>query len=339
MMFLAAVLEKSPVHFMVPLEPENRAEFTKYHLEMNRLATEYSFEHCGEYKHAKGGRYKLYFTLWISPDKQTMGIIVGGRLARVQMRHTRLISFLDTGNIILTTDEVGYFDISGTSESEVVYKADFGELLAHHEQCLQSRLGQVISLNPDQLLQQYQDYELYKVERILALGYGAYTDVDQREWRHTVYGGFRPALQLFTSDKRARSLNAKRVKIRRPGEKGYIESHLRELSPAERELEPSLQPVLHSRKGIASFILGVVAAILFTVGFGAVLIGVLDASQSGELIFCSSIGAVIGLVLSISGWMERDRKKKYAIWGLVINGLVVLFQAGLILFVHLFRSA
>ena len=107
--------------------------------------------------------------------------------------------------------------------------------------------------------------------------------------------------------------------------------------------EAGSQPVVtQSGLGIASFIIAV------AVGFGMVLLvvyaGVVEASSPGgmdeESMTAIAIGlgalggmaaALLGVVLGIAGLVQRDRKRLFAVLGLVLNGLTILGVAGLIL--------
>ena len=117
------------------------------------------------------------------------------------------------------------------------------------------------------------------------------------------------------------------------------------------ELEAAGQPVVtQSGLGIASFIIAV------AVGFGMALLvvyaGVVEASTPGGmneqstmamLIGFGALGgmaaAVLGIVLGIGGLVQRDRKRLFAVLGLVLNGLTIVGVAGLILVGLLVQSA
>jgi hypothetical protein len=91
----------------------------------------------------------------------------------------------------------------------------------------------------------------------------------------------------------------------------------------------------HSGPGIASFVIALLVgvAVLILV----VAAGVIEASTPGGMdeespvviaiglgIFAAVFGALIGGVLGIVGVAQGDRRKTFAVLGLVLNGLVVV---------------
>jgi hypothetical protein len=91
----------------------------------------------------------------------------------------------------------------------------------------------------------------------------------------------------------------------------------------------------HSGPGVASFIIALAAGI--AVGLSILVAGIVEASRPGALGPGSSgevmIGAVVclgllialvGLGLGIAGVCQSNRKKVFAVIGLIFNGLILL---------------
>ncbi len=98
----------------------------------------------------------------------------------------------------------------------------------------------------------------------------------------------------------------------------------------------------HSGVGIASFVTGIIALLLFIGAIGVVLVAVVSTRHArqppqallvpvGLMVIGSGLMALVGTGLGIGGCCQRERKKVFAILGLVINGFLLLAGIGLML--------
>ena len=111
-------------------------------------------------------------------------------------------------------------------------------------------------------------------------------------------------------------------------------------SPPEREDRPK-----HSGPGIASFILGLISILAVIIAIFIIAAGLVDYIDENGVFFmpdpeelagdASFLGgsllyllgvliAVVGVVLGIVGCVIRNRRRVFAILGLVLNGLVAV---------------
>lgn len=99
----------------------------------------------------------------------------------------------------------------------------------------------------------------------------------------------------------------------------------------DNTLPPPPETINHSRLGIASFIISIVAALIIcgdiVLVFG--ISGGLSVSQSyagvdSALTCASALVALVGLGLGIAAVAQRNAKKVFGILGLVFNALIVL---------------
>jgi hypothetical protein len=108
----------------------------------------------------------------------------------------------------------------------------------------------------------------------------------------------------------------------------------------EREYDFQKRDVPHSGLGIASVALAVVAGVGLLIIFG--IAGVMAADAGGDLdeespevmvLGVLALGAcaltLLGLGLGIGALLQKDRRKGFAIAGVVANGLVLLGTSGL----------
>jgi hypothetical protein len=124
------------------------------------------------------------------------------------------------------------------------------------------------------------------------------------------------------------------------------------MTPAQPEVTA---PLKHSGPGIASFILGLLGILLAIVGLVVAVVGIADYLKgndyilpepaelaanglflAGSLMFVLSfLVSVVGLVLGIVGCVIRNRRRVFAILGVVFNailsvGTIILYVFGLI---------
>jgi hypothetical protein len=97
-------------------------------------------------------------------------------------------------------------------------------------------------------------------------------------------------------------------------------------------------PQQHSGAGVASFVIGVAMAMveLTMVIMAAVLVqrGISSQTPQMEIAGCGMIlglaACAICVVLGIVGLTQSNRKKLFAVLGLCINGMILLFVLGLV---------
>ncbi len=112
--------------------------------------------------------------------------------------------------------------------------------------------------------------------------------------------------------------------------------------PAEGYSPEGYPPLPHSGLGIASFIIALVAGALLAML--VIAAGVMAATAGGGFdetapatvalgctILLAGLGHLVGTGLGIAGVVQRDRRKVFAVLGLVLNGLAILSIAGMLL--------
>jgi hypothetical protein len=109
------------------------------------------------------------------------------------------------------------------------------------------------------------------------------------------------------------------------------------LSPNQRSTHPQCQQVErlpHSGLGIASFVVGLVSAVLFSVYIAAYAMSYRGQFDPGDgivvilllvLFFVeSAVGSVIALALSITALFQKQRNRLFAILGMVFSAAAAL---------------
>ena len=108
--------------------------------------------------------------------------------------------------------------------------------------------------------------------------------------------------------------------------------------------ETDSAPLKHSGPGIASFVIGLLSILLAVVAYAVIFVGLAEYADEGVLampgpeelagnmslvggtllFFFSLLLAVVGAVLGIVGCVIRNRRRVFAVLGLVFNALLIV---------------
>lgn len=185
---LSALLEKRLIASFVRVNEAELPESSSYEEKMSQAARELGFKPFGPYAHAKGGTYKMYCRIWVSPDRQVLAVVGWGTIARLPSNRTRLLSLLEDGRYLVTSDQFDECDLSGLSVQGILLKADFPALVEKQRQRIaESGLRAVPFTSADPL----RDYEVHTARRAEALeerGLAYFLDPARTVWRYNVRG-------------------------------------------------------------------------------------------------------------------------------------------------------
>ena len=207
-----ALLERQPVNWLAPVPPGERVELHPYLQAMNKMAAEAGFVDQGTFRHAKGGTYRVYTSIWFSPERDVLAVIGGGKMAKLPFRKALLYSRAAGEGLIASTDVADLPDVSGLATPSVLLHADFHELLAHHMARVAEAGLALLPFDEPTGLAVFDDIQTRTVHRLEQLGYGRFLDPARSTWRYTLKG----VLALVRKKKVPRG-QAHRVKIPRPG--------------------------------------------------------------------------------------------------------------------------
>jgi hypothetical protein len=218
LIFLVACWEKHPIRQYVPGPPEDACPPSGYFRAMNEAAIRHGLWHGGDYlQKRESSLYKCCISLWLTPDRNTLVMVWGGKMARVDYKRTLFISFTTDGREIVTMDDFGIEDLSGIRAIEVVYRADFEELVARHAQRLAQSGDEFRPFSESRLMDQYEDLGRVRAEQMMRLGYVKFLDIQESSWRYTPKGAFVNAYRSFIKGTEKARLQKDRARKKRPG--------------------------------------------------------------------------------------------------------------------------
>ncbi len=216
--FLMACWEKHPIRQYQPGAPEDACPPSGYFRAMNEAAARRNLLHCGNYLQTRNSSlYKCCISLWLTADQCTLITVWGGKLAKIDYKRTLFISVTNDGREIVTLDDFGIVDLSGIRDMDVVYRADFEELVARHSQRLTGVAAPLKSFSPTRALDQYEDSGRVRAEKMVSLGLAKFLDLQESNWRYTVKGAFKNAYVGYVMGMQKAKLQKARAGRKRPG--------------------------------------------------------------------------------------------------------------------------
>lgn len=335
---LAARFEKQPLQTFVPMDTGELLELNPYASAMNEAAAAMGFQPHGTHKHIKGGTYRVFASVWLSPSNDIIALVCAGRLAHLKCNTTKLFSQVGEDKYFVTADEFGTAALSENVKKESLLNADFYELLDHHKDRLAASGTEPIPYSGDRVWDEFTEMDTRDTLRLIEKGYAEFADPAQTAWRYTLKGACILAWLGHFKQLRAAKAQRKRMKIKRPGHRAYVKSTARaqpllavDVGTAQHPCPWELEPLKHSGIGIASFIL---ALAMGTLEFASVLAIAMGLPEEYEVLtvvvlLLGLVGNVVGCVLGIVGSCQRNRKRVFAVLGSALNGLLILFWSGI----------
>ncbi len=216
---LAACLwEKQRVRDFTPATPDLLPPPSPYFQAMNEAARELGFLPGGLFRQDRNGfLYGCCLTLWLSPDRNSLLCIAGGKVARVNYKRTTLVSRLAGEKSLVTMDEFGTEDLSGTRDVQVLMNADLRELNQLHVQRLASAGVEAQPFTTNDLLADFEAWNRLRADRLVAGGLAKYLSPDCNTWRYTPKGAWSCAITAQFKAMQKAKAQKERMKIKRPG--------------------------------------------------------------------------------------------------------------------------
>lgn len=209
--------ERRYIHDFEPVTESKLPKLSWYTCEMNEQARRLGFQHYGWYGQKRKGLYKGIATVWMSPDKLTLLVVGGGRVAGIDFKTTWLYSKVIGGIMMITSDEPGEADVSGVFDKQFLFNADLEELCKLHESRQAMWQGKLERFDGLAVLAEYETLERRRVHMLVDRGFAKWLDKDQEKWHYTLKGSILSYID-FRRELRRGKQQSKRLSKRRPGE-------------------------------------------------------------------------------------------------------------------------
>lgn len=213
----AALFERHPIQSLTAIAPDAVPVLSPYATEMNAQVRDAGFACLGTFGAAKGGMYKTVTTAWLSPDRTTRVLVVGGTIAALRTRRTTLTTRTADRRELLTTDEFGTRDLTASTDRQIVLNAHFPELWQIH----QSRVYRMESIVPlyesEDVAAQLANDASRHAQRLVERGYARFDDSSNAAWRYTWKGALKIWFDMIVHGLAEAGSYQGRSKLRRPG--------------------------------------------------------------------------------------------------------------------------
>ncbi len=158
------------------------------------------------FKHAKGGIYKTYGALLVSPSREILALFRWGTTAGIRNRGTVLYTELENGRYLVTSDRPIGSRTPGLYDEILYMDADFDQLFDRHK----ARIGAAgqgskpfAAENP---LAAFEGIHKARARFMVASGDAYWVDAEQTEFRSTVKGALKAYAQTLSTKHVDRSL-------------------------------------------------------------------------------------------------------------------------------------
>jgi hypothetical protein len=216
--FCVSLIEKQRVKFLAKSDLSQAPSSSAYFAAVNRMVAEMDFQGCGFYAHPERSRiYADYAALWVAPDADALLLVRGGKIAKINVRRTLLISEFDDGTFLQSHDEFDCPDFGNTVLENILLKANPRELYDSHKQLLLDSGKTSRRINADEALE-FLEHSLQSRFRGMArTGFMKSIDSGETLFRYTVRGAWKVAWNIFQNESAEK--NRDRLSLKRPGEK------------------------------------------------------------------------------------------------------------------------
>lgn len=221
MLFVStAFLEKQHIQDFVPATSARVVTDSPYFKAMNETAKRLDFTSAGDFVQNRSSPvYQACVSLWVSQDSQTLLRIAGGKTAGIPIRRSSLISFLEQGRIIETSDEFGMADLSDLTDRKVILNGGLNELVAGHQQRLVEQIGPKRTFSEAQAMIACEAMQAMKAARMERLGLSKFVNAERTVWRYTLKGAWISYSKGLRKQLAEGKMQMERVKLKRPGDK------------------------------------------------------------------------------------------------------------------------
>lgn len=212
------MLEKQRIRDFGLVPPECLPPASPYFKAMNDAASQLGYQPGEVVGQARNSRaYRCCLAFWLSPDQKSFVSIGGGKLAVVDYKRTSILSKLENGRILLTTDECGTEDFSGTRDVELLLNANLPELDALHQRRLAAASAPAVNFATTNLLAQYEALNEMRVKALVDRGLARFVDAQCNSYRFTLKGALLNATVGFIRGLKRGQAQKERVGLKRPG--------------------------------------------------------------------------------------------------------------------------
>jgi hypothetical protein len=182
-----ALFERQKIRQFAPVPPDDEPTPSLYVQTMQNGATVSGYEPQGVFVMKRGMR-DVCAWLYLSPERDTLAQVGGGKIASMEYKKTVLFSRLADGRILASADNAGEGDISGTIAFRFLTDANFPELVGFHQRRVAEAGEAVVAWSDRDIQKQWESIDVAKAEAMERRGYGRFVDPQRNTFSYTFKG-------------------------------------------------------------------------------------------------------------------------------------------------------
>ena len=194
--------------YLPPSTLDDALPISPFALRVNSELDALGYRFLGDYRHAKGGIYKIRYDAWISPDSLILAWSEAGSVSGINVQNITMTSFgyphqghdddapLEIIEFDSFTNESCYSpDLSGgKSESMVFPRATATKLNTLHRDRLALFVPQPFSDDP---MDDFHELRKQHAESVCQMGMGRFINAEESIWLPTLVGGVKMTAKLY----------------------------------------------------------------------------------------------------------------------------------------------
>lgn len=187
-----AALARTPRFFrhLVGVSRRGRHEVTEYQEETRPIALALGYEFVDTYRAYRGSGRHLRLDLWRGRDNDTLAMVGVSRVLWWDYSRTVLVSVLEDGTRLTTTDNFDEGDPRGVKGEAVHPSAGFRELHARHRERIRASAARPEPIGFANPLSVIEDLERQRVQALADAGIARFRGETQHAWSYTWRGAF-----------------------------------------------------------------------------------------------------------------------------------------------------
>lgn len=187
-----SALARTPRYFrhLVGVSRRGRHEVTEYQEEARPIALALGYEFVDTYRAYRGSGRHLRMDLWRARDADTLAMVGVSRVLWWDYSRTVLVSVLDDGTRVTTTDNFDEGDPRGAKGETVHPGAGYRELHARHWERIRASAAQPEPIGFANPLSVIEDLERQRVQVLVDAGMARFRGETQHAWSYTWRGAF-----------------------------------------------------------------------------------------------------------------------------------------------------
>lgn len=187
-----SALARTPRFFrhLVAVSRRGRHDVTEYQEATRPVAFALGYEFVDTYRAYRGSGRHLRLDLWRGRDSDTLAMVGVSRVLWWDYSRTALVSVLEDGTRLTTTDNFDEGDPRGVKGETVQPGAGFRELHARHRERIRASAAQPELIGFADPLSVIEDMERLRVQTLADAGIARFRGETQHAWSYTWRGAF-----------------------------------------------------------------------------------------------------------------------------------------------------